>query len=108
MLNPVAPNHCVRLFDKVLCLGFSDHLPLHVARGVEATAFQRDDVIDDITGAGAGGLSGRWAGLQALELAPRRRRACARYGSATLSVCLVAWFAAGRGTTLGGGYHAGE
>jgi hypothetical protein len=32
----------------------------------------------------------------------------ARDGSATLSVRLIARFATGRGTTLGGGYHAGQ
>jgi hypothetical protein len=42
---------------------------VHVGRRIGAAALQRNDVIDDVAGAGAGRLAGRRTGVFALELA---------------------------------------
>ena len=44
--------------------------PLHVGGFVCTTALQRDDVIDDVTGTGAGGSAGGRARMLLLELTP--------------------------------------
>jgi hypothetical protein len=56
-------------FAAIFRLCFGHRLPLHVGRRIVAAALQRNDVIDDVPGAGAGRLAGRRTGVFALELA---------------------------------------
>ena len=56
-----------RLFNAVLLPCILQGLPLHIGRIVSATAFEGDDVIDDIAGARSGGVAVDRARIVALE-----------------------------------------
>ena len=58
---------CGDLLHPILRLSFVDSLPLHIRRAVSAAAFQRDYVVNHITGTWAFRLLGSWAGMLALE-----------------------------------------
>jgi len=51
----------------VLCLAVRNRLPLHVGGRVCSAAFQRVDVVDDVTGAGARILTSRGTWMFMLE-----------------------------------------
>lgn len=66
-LSSITVDFGTGLFGAVFGLGFFDGLPLHIGRRIQATALERDDVIDHVSGGHAGGLAGSWAGVLLLE-----------------------------------------
>lgn len=55
-------------FLDVLRQAVGDRLPLHVRSGIGPAGAQRDDVVDDVARARAAPVTGRGAGVRALEL----------------------------------------
>src|SRR5262244_243796 len=61
----------------VFVLGRRLGLPLHVGGRIGAALANRDDVVANIAGAGAGSAAGRWAGVLSLNCFDTSRlRAC--------------------------------
>jgi len=63
----------VASFDSVLGSCFRNRLPLHVAGLIDTAAFQRNNVIDDVTWTRSRSPAGRRAGITSLESFARRR-----------------------------------
>ena len=73
---PVRRREFVSLLASILDLCSLFCLPLHIRRDVGTTAFQWDDVIDDVTTAWSASLSGRRTGLLLLKFMPRAGTTC--------------------------------
>jgi hypothetical protein len=82
------------LFDLVFGLGFLNRLPLHVARIIGASTFERKDVVDDVTRAGTGCGTGRRTGVTGLEGVSRCGAAADAAAGAPLASFAETW---GRG-----------
>src|SRR6266542_2802354 len=63
-----------RSFPLVLGLTFGRRLPLHVARVVGTAVLERLHVVDNVAGARARALPGRWTRVRALEISLRACR----------------------------------